>query len=119
MDTTKDTDRTQQDGFVDAVGDMVNTYRKLVNVRIVESVAAGGSVSILGILLLVIGVFTLLFGGLGVAWWIGEAWGDLKMGFFIVGGFYLLVLLVTLLMSGSVVLPWLRNIIVRKIYEQV
>ena len=119
MDTRDETDSTQQDGFVDAVGDMVNTYRKLVNVRIVENVAAGGSVSIMGILLLVIGVFTLLFGGLGIAWWIGEAWGDLKIGFFVVGGFYLLILLVTLLMSSSVVLPWLRNLIVRKIYEQV
>jgi hypothetical protein len=119
MNTREDTDRTQQDGFVDAVGDMVDTYRKLVNIRIVENVAAGGSVSILGILLLVIGVFALLFGGLGIAWWIGERWGDLKIGFFIVGGFYLITLLVILLVSSSVVLPWLRNLIMRKIYEQV
>ena len=119
MITQEDTDRKQQDGFVDAVGDIVDTYRKLVNVRIVEGVANGGSISILGILLLVVGVFILLFGGLGAAWWIGEALEDLKLGFFIVGGFYLLLMVVALLMSNSVLLPWLRNIIVRKIYEQV
>jgi len=119
MNTQEDTDRTRQDGFVDAVGDMVNTYRKLVNVRIVENVASGGSISILGIMLLVIVVFTLLFAGLGIAWWIGEALGDMKVGFFIVGAFYLLVFIVALLVSSSVIMPWLRNLIVRKIYEQV
>jgi hypothetical protein len=119
MNTQEDTDRTQQDGFVDAVGDMVDTYRRLVNVRIVENAASGGSIGILGILLLVIAVFTLLFGGLGVAWWIGEKWGDMKAGFFIVGAFYLVVFVVALLVSSSMILPWLRNLIVRKIYEQV
>jgi hypothetical protein len=112
-------DREQQDGLVDAVGDMVETYRKLVNVRLVENAAVGGSLSIVGILLLVVIVFVLLFAGLGAAWWIGDVMQNPKAGFFIVGGFYCLILIVVLLTASSLILPWLRNLIVRKIYEQV
>ena len=68
-------DREQQNGVVDAVGDLIETYRCFVNVRIVESAARGGSISIFGILILVVGVFVLLFAGLGTAWWIGDAIG--------------------------------------------
>lgn len=114
-----ESDRSTQDGLVDAVGDMFETYRSLVNVRMVEGAAVGGSVSLLGIVLLVVGTFVLLFAGLGAAWWIGDALDNMKAGFFIVGGFYLLILLVALLTSRTLILPWLRNLIVKKIYEQV
>ncbi|MGC3943502.1 MAG: hypothetical protein QM762_03035 [Chryseolinea sp.] len=112
-------DREQQDGVVDAVGDIIETYRSFVNVRIVEGAARSGSISIFGILVLVVGVFVLLFAGLGAAWWIGDVMENMKAGFFIVGGFYLVVLLIALLTANSTILPWLRNLIVRKIYEQV
>ncbi len=112
-------DREHQDGLVDAVGDMVATYRRLVNVRIVESTARGGSLSIVGVLVLVVSIFVLLFAGLGAAWWIGDAMDNMKAGFFIVGGFYLFILILVLLTANSVILPWLRNLIVRKVYEQV
>ena len=112
-------DREHQDGLVDAIGDMVETYRNLVNIRIAEGTAVGGSISIIGILVLVVSVFVLLFAGLGAAWWIGDAMENMKAGFFIVGGFYLFVLIIVLLTADSVILPWIRNIIVRKFYEQV
>ena len=112
-------DREYQDGIVDAVGDMVETYRNLVTVRITESAAVTGSLSIVGLLVLVVSVFVLLFAGLGAAWWIGDVMHNMKAGFFIVGAFYLFILIIVLLTAGSVILQWLRNVIVRKIYEQV
>lgn len=115
----ENSDRDQQNGVVDAVGDIIETYRSFMNVRIAEGAARSGSVSIFGILVLVISIFVLLFAGLGAAWWIGDAMENMKAGFFIVGGFYLIVLLIFLLTANSTILPWLRNLIVRKIYEQV
>lgn len=112
-------DRVQQDGIVDAVGDMVETYRNLVNVRITEGAAKSGSIGIVGVLVLVVSVFVLLFAGLGAAWWIGDVMQNMKAGFFIVGAFYLFILILLLLTAGPIILPWLRNVIVRKIYEQV
>ena len=112
-------DRVQQDGIVDAVGDMVETYRNLGNLRITEGAAKSGSLGIFGMLVVVVSVFVLLFAGLGAAWWIGDVMDNMKARFFIVAAFYLLFLIVLLATAGSMILPWLRNIIVRKIYEQV
>jgi hypothetical protein len=113
------TDREHQDGIVDAVGDMVETCRRLVNVRLAENAAVGGSLSIVGVLLMVVSVFVLLFSGLGAAWWIGDVMQNMKAGFFIVGGFYFVIFIILLLTASSVIIPWLRNVIVRKIYEEV
>ncbi|HTE28861.1 MAG TPA: hypothetical protein VK666_00695 [Chryseolinea sp.] len=111
-------DRLKQDSLVDAAGDLIETYRNLITMRIVEQTSLGASVSILGIIVLVVTLLILLFAGLGAAWWIGDALHNMKAGFFIVGGFYVLVLIISMLVANSVIIPGLRNLIIRKIYEQ-
>jgi hypothetical protein len=104
--------------IVEAAADLVETYRNLVRVRIVEQTSLGASVSIVGILLLLVVVFILLFIGVGLAWWAGETLDNMKAGFFIVGGFYVVVLLIMLLTARKVLLPNIRNLLIKKIYEQ-
>lgn len=104
--------------IVEAAADLVETYRNLVTVRIVEQTTLGASVSIVGILFLLVVVFILLFIGVGLAWWAGETLDNMKAGFFIVGGFYVIVLLVLLLTARKVLLPNIRNLLIKKIYDQ-
>ena len=113
-----DTDAERQDTVVDAAGDLIETYRDLLTVRIVEHTSMGASISIFGIISLLIIVFVLLFSGLGAAWWIGDVMNNMKAGFFIVGGFYTLVLIAVLAMAKSFIIPNVRNLIIKKIYEQ-
>lgn len=118
MEAEDRADRSRQDNLVDAASDMFETYRDLIKVRIVEQTSLGASVSILGIVILIIILLILLFAGLGAAWWIGDSLDNMKAGFFIVGGIYTLLLLTGLLTANSFILPNLRNLIIRKIYEQ-
>ncbi|MEJ7646334.1 MAG: hypothetical protein WKF87_17185 [Chryseolinea sp.] len=111
-------DRLKQDGVFDAAGDLLETYRNLTKIRIIEHASLGASVGIFGLLSLVVTVLLLLFASLGAAWWIGDTMDNMKAGFFIVGGFYALLLLLFVLMANSVIIPNLRNIIIRKIYEE-
>jgi hypothetical protein len=104
--------------LVDAVGDWVETYRNLLTIRIVEQASQGASVSILGILSAVVLIFLLLFLGLGSAWWVGEAMENMKAGFFIVGGFYAVVFITILALAKKTIIPGIRNMIIKKIYEQ-
>ncbi|SHH92458.1 hypothetical protein SAMN04488109_6133 [Chryseolinea serpens] len=96
----------------------METYRNLVTVRVVEQTTLGASMSIVGILFLLVVVFILLFIGVGLAWWAGETLDNMKAGFFIVGGFYVLVLLILLLTARKVLLPNIRNLLIKKIYDQ-
>lgn len=111
-------DASKQDNLVDAAGDLVETYRNLITVRVIEHTSLGASVSILGIVTLFVIVFVLLFCGVGVAWWIGDSMDNMKAGFFIVGGFYGIVLAIILLTANRLLIPSLRNLIIKKIYEQ-
>ena len=118
MEEEERNDRSTQDGIMDAASDLVKTYRELIKLRIVEKTSLGASISIVGLLLIIVGVLLLLFASLGFAWWIGDRLDNMKAGFFIVGGVYLLILVTLVLMSNSVILPGIRNIIIRKMYEQ-
>ena len=107
-----------KENLVGAVGDWIETYRTLLGVRIVEHSSMGASVSAVGVLTMLIIVFILIFLGFGSAWWIGEKLDNMKAGFFIVGGVYGTVLIVILLMAKKVIIPGIRNLIIKKIYEQ-
>jgi hypothetical protein len=113
-----DTDAERQDSVVDAAGDLIETYRDLLTVRIVEHTSMGASISIVGLISLLIIVFVLIFSGLGAAWWIGDEMNNMKAGFFIVGGFYTLILIAVLATAKSFIIPNVRNLIIKKIYEQ-
>jgi hypothetical protein len=113
-----DSDAERQDTVVDAAGDLIETYRDLLTVRIVEHTSMGASISIVGLITLLIIVFVLAFGGLGAAWWIGDTMNNMKAGFFIVGGFYTLILIAVLASAKSFIIPNVRNLIIKKIYEQ-
>lgn len=104
--------------LVDAIGDWIETYRNLITIRIVERSSQSVSVSILGAIAMVFIVFVLLFIGLGSAWWVGEKLENMKAGFFIVGGIFTIILLILLLIAKKVLLPGIRNLIIKKIYEQ-
>lgn len=104
--------------IVDAVENWIETYRNLILNRIVDRASQGASVSILGIIVLLVFVFILLFIGLGSAWWVGESLENMKAGFFIVGGVYSTLLIIILMMAKKVLIPGIRNLIIRKIYEQ-
>jgi hypothetical protein len=104
--------------LVGAVGDWIETYRNLITVRVVEHASQGASVGVLSILVLLVVVFILFFLGLGSAWWMGEKLENMKAGFFIVGGVYGAILIVLLIMAKKILIPGIRNLIIKKIYEQ-
>lgn len=104
--------------LVDVGGDLVDAYRDLITIKIIEHTSLGASWSMIGLLGLVLVTLVLLFIGVGSAWWLGESMDNMKAGFFIVGGAYTLVFTIVLLTSSKVLVPRIRDLIIKKIYEQ-
>jgi len=111
-------EKNSAERWVDGASNLVETYRELLTVRMVEHTSLGASISALGIISLIFTLCILLFAGLGSAWWIGESLDNPKAGFFIVGGIYLVVLGILLATARKFVIPLIRNLIIKKIYEQ-
>jgi hypothetical protein len=97
--------------------EMIDAYRDLAKLTVVENVSLGVSLSVTGIVLLVFVCFSMLFGALGLAWWIGESMNNMKAGFFIAGSAFLLVLLIILLAAKKSIVPWIRDMVIKNIYE--
>ena len=104
--------------LVDAASNWIDTYRNILTIRLVEHSSKGASLSIFGILAMVVVAFILLFSGLGAAWWIGEKLENMKAGFFIVGAVYVIVLMILLMTAKKLLIPGIRNLIIKKFYEQ-
>jgi hypothetical protein len=104
--------------WIDDVGNLVETYRDLITIRMVEHTSLGASLSALGIISLIFVLCILLFFGLGASWWLGEIMGNRTGGFFIVGGVYLILLGTLLATAKRFLIPALRNQIIKKVYEQ-
>ncbi len=117
-DKSMEEDKNSTDKWVSSVADLMDSYRKLITVKVVEHTSLGISLSIIGILSMIMAVFVLLFTGIGSAWWLGEYLQNMKAGFFIVSGFYALIFIILLLTSPGIWIPRIRNTIIKKIYEQ-
>lgn len=114
MDQVKD----DKDSWVERAGDLVEAYRDLITIKVVERTSLGASLSAVRLLTFIVGLFILLFTGLGFAWWLGDTLNDMKVGFFIVGGAYTLVLFIVMALSRKVLVPRIRDMIVKEIYEE-
>ncbi len=104
--------------LISTAREMIETYRDLASLTVVENVSLGVSVSVVGLVLLVFVCFVMLFGALGAAWWIGESMNNMKAGFFIAGSAFLLILLIVLISARNGLIPFIRNIVIKKMYEK-
>jgi hypothetical protein len=105
------------DRILDLSGDLVETQKDLLIIKLVENSTKAASASILGSFGLSLTVIVLIFLGLGCSWWIGESLDNIKLGFFIVGGIYALLLTIMLMSGKTVIIPAIRNLLIRKLYE--
>jgi uncharacterized membrane protein len=104
--------------WVDSTTDLIESYRQLITIRIVQHSSLGISMGVIGMASMILGVFVFLFVGLGAAWWLGEYLNNMKAGFFIIGGLFTFIFAIVIAASHKVLIPRIRNFIIKKIYEQ-
>ena len=96
--------------------DYLDTLYDLASVTITQKVTNVASRIIVTIIVCALGLFVLFFASLGLAWWLGDIVKSREGGFWIVAGFYLLLILI-IAISGRKIFSSFRNRIIRKIYE--
>lgn len=109
--------KEKTDSLLDHAGDYVDTYYKLAMLNITEKTAKISSTIIGALLVVLFLIFVILFAGLGLSWWIGGMLENMTAGYFIVAGVYMLIILLLVAMRKKTIDPWIRNFIVKKIYE--
>jgi hypothetical protein len=104
------------DRILDLAGDVAETEKDRLIIKFMEGATKAASTAILGVVVLLVGVLILMFVGLGFAWWIGRHYGN-SVGLFIIGGVFSALVTTLILLANNTILPAIRNLIIRKIYE--
>ena len=104
--------------IINHAGDYAETFYKLSLVRASKKVSDVGSAVVNSILIFFISLCILLFASMAAAWWLGNVLNSPALGFLMVASFYLLLVLVLILMRKKIITPFIRNLFIRKIYEE-
>lgn len=98
--------------------DYLETFYKLSIVRATKKASNIASGLVNSVLLFFIVLCVLLFLSIAAAWWIGQELDDPALGFLSVAGFYVLLAIILLALRKSVISPFIKNSLIRKIYEE-
>ena len=98
--------------------DYAETFYKLNLVRLTKKVSDVASGVVNSVLIFFISLCILLFMSFAGAWWLGDVTDNRALGFLLIAGFYLLIILVLVLMRKKIISPFIRNTLISKIYEE-
>ena len=109
--------KTVTENLTEHAAEYVETYVKLALINVTQKATEVATVSLAAILLTFFCMFVLLFSGVGMAVWIGEELQNMKTGYFCVAGFYLACAILFVLLRKTLIFPFVRDHIIRKVYE--
>ena len=105
------------DDLTGHIRDYAETYYKLTVLKVAEKATNAGAGALVAISLVTLGFLGLVFASIGLAYWIGNLVNSRVGGFLIVAGIYFLGLVLIVAMRKKIIFPYIRNSIIRKIYE--
>ena len=99
-------------------GDYAETLYKLSLVRFTKKISDVASGVVNSILIFFIALCIILFVSFAGAWWLGDIVNSRASGFLLIAAFYLLLIFILLLMRKKVISPFIKNSLIRKMYEE-
>jgi len=103
--------------LLEHVTDYLETYYQLITVNVAQKGINLASGIINAVILAILGLFAFGLISLGLGWWLGNLIESRVGGFFLMAGIYVVIMVAIILMRKKMILPFLRNLLTKKIYE--
>lgn len=103
--------------LTESISNYAETYYKLSVLKAADKATGIASSTLSGLVLAVLGMFVLMFLSVALALWLGGLLNSAAAGFLLVGVLYAGIITVIVLLSKRIVFPFIRNKIIRKLYE--
>jgi len=101
----------------DHASEYVKTYVDLAKVKATKGASNAAAGAAIGIVSFLLAFFFIEFLFIGLALWVGTLVDSTAGGFFIVAGVFLLLIILIFALRKKVIVPMIRNSIIRKVYE--
>lgn len=109
--------KTKAERISSQAKDYIDTLYKLTSTKLTQKIVQQSAVLIAGLILAFFLVLTIFFISLGVSLWLGDLLHSRIQGFLLVGGIYFFLVIILLFFRKKTLLPFLRNLIVRILYD--
>ncbi|MGZ8524385.1 MAG: phage holin family protein [Chitinophagaceae bacterium] len=103
--------------LADHVEELADTFYRLTVVNLTQKVTNLVSGAVVMLVLCLLGFFVLIFAGCGLAWWLGNLVNSRIGGFLLAAAFFLVVMIIISLLKQKTIFPFIRNLIIRKVYD--
>lgn len=103
--------------LADHVEDLASTFYRLAVINLTQKATNIVSGIFVMVITAVLGFCVLLFLGIALSWWLGDLFQDRTTGFLLGAAFFLVVLLIMAALRKTIIFPFIRNIIIRKLYD--
>jgi len=106
---------THLEELVDQVKDYIDTRSELIILKTTQKVSSASGIAVSYLICIFLSVMVLVLLSIGAALWIGKALGDSFSGFFLIAGFYIVLLLIFYLGRTNLVKKPVANKIIDEI----
>lgn len=104
--------------FFGVLLEKIESYSKttidLIKLKAVDKLAKIVSNIVFGVLLSLFAFFFLIILNLAIAFWLGDLLGKVYLGFFVVAGFYVLLIIILVVFKNKIIKAPVTNTIVSK-----
>lgn len=109
--------KSKAENLTESIGDYAETYFRLTVLKVTDKATIIASSTLVALSLFFVSIFVLFFLGIAAGIWLGTLLNNAALGYVIVAGFFILIMLVLVILRKQIVFPMIRNLIVRKFYE--
>lgn len=109
--------RSDNDDLGSAIVAFLETYYKLAVINLAKKTSSVGASVFTAVIIGFMGFFVVLFAALALSRWMGNLVNSLTGGYLITAGIFLLVMFILLLFRKKLLRPFIRNQIIRKMYD--
>jgi hypothetical protein len=104
--------------FFGALLERIESFSKttidLMKLKAVDKLSKVSTVVVFGLLLALFVFFFLMIFNIALALWLGKLFGEIYLGFFVVAGFYVLLIIILVLFKKQLIKTPLTNTIISK-----
>lgn len=103
--------------LTESVTDYLQTYYKLKVLNVADKATSITASTLASLVAVFFGIFVLLFSGIALGIWLGQLLENPALGYLIVAGIFLILIILLVAFRKKIVFPMIRNSLINKLYE--
>jgi len=110
--------KTKAANLTESITDYFETTYKLALLNAADKASGIAASTLSSVVIMFLGIFVLLFGGIALGVWLGHLLHNPALGYLIVAGIFLLIIIILVALSKRIVFPVIRDKLIHKLYER-